>query len=633
MSATPKKLHQFSANGAAPLQRDAIAPAAERKPRILIVDDIADNRIILTRRFERRNFEIVEADCGTSALEILKTASFDAVLLDVMMPDISGLEVLKTVRETLSSSALPVIMVTANNQSSDVVAALELGANDYVAKPVDFAIALARVNAQVERKRANEALAQAIAELSLSNERLEQRVAERTARLSEANLQLKNEIANRQRSEERSQYLAYHDALTGLANRMLFREELERAAREARANREAVAVLFIDLDGFKGVNDTLGHSVGDALLKALAGRMLDSLGDNVRIARLGGDEFAVLQTSAKQPHGATVLAGQIIELVGLPCRLDGHTVNVSASVGISVSGGEADDVEFLLKSADLAMYRAKADGRGQYRVFDLEMDAAAQARLRLKNEMREALVSGNFRLYYQPQVSMETRHVTGFEALLRWPHAERGMISPAEFIPVAEDSGFIVQLGEWALRQACMEAVHWPAEITIAVNLSPVQFQKGNLVSAVISALAASGLPARRLELEITEAVLLDKTERNLNVLQQLRALGVRISMDDFGTGFSSLSYLRNFPFDKIKIDQSFVRSMTEDGRSQTIVGAIAGLGQSFGMSTTAEGVETIEQLDCLATKGCTEVQGYLFSKAVPLSEVEALIVKINSAA
>ncbi len=617
----------------APTQSGFASDGEARKPRLLIVDDIADNRIILTRRFERRNFEIVEADGGKRALEILKSSSFDAVLLDVMMPDISGLDVLKTIRKTQSASALPVIMVTANNQSADVVTALELGANDYVAKPVDFAIALARVNSQVERKRATEALAHAIDALRGSNEQLEQRVAERTARLSEANAQLKNEIASRQRSEERSQYLAYHDALTGLANRLLFREELESALRDAKAINETVAVLFIDLDGFKGVNDTLGHSVGDSLLKVLAGRMLDSLGDNVRIARLGGDEFAVMQTSAKQPHSATLLAGQIVELIGLPCRIEGHTIGVSASIGISVSGPNADDVEYLLKSADLAMYRAKADGRGQYRVFDPEMDAAAQARLQLKNEMRDALVSGHFQLHYQPQVSMESRQVTGFEALLRWPHSERGMISPAEFIPVAEDSGFIVQLGEWALRQACMEAASWPADITIAVNLSPVQFQKGNLVSAVVSALAASGLPARRLELEITEAVLLDRSDRNLLILQQLRALGVRVSMDDFGTGFSSLTYLRNFPFDKIKIDQSFVRNMTEDGRSQTIVGAIAGLGQSFGMTTTAEGVETLEQLECLAVKGCNEVQGFYYSKAVPLSQVLPLIEKINAAA
>ena len=611
--------------GASQLQEQA-------RPRLLIVDDIADNRVILTRRFERRGFEIVEADCGRKALEILTASKFDTVLLDVMMPDMSGLEVLAVIRQTYDGSALPVIMVTANNQSSDVVNALELGANDYVAKPVDFAIAMARVNAQVERKRANEALARAISELSSSNERLEQRVAERTVRLSEANAQLKSEIANRQRSEERSQYLAYHDALTGLANRLLFRQELERATHEAKATNESIGVLFIDLDGFKGVNDTLGHAVGDALLKTLASRLLDALGDNVRIARLGGDEFAIMQTSVRQPHGATVLANQIVDLIGIPCKVEGHTISVSASIGISIGGSDADDVEFLLKSADLAMYRAKSDGRGQFRVFDPEMDAAAQARLRMKNDMREALVAGQFRLHYQPQVSMETRQVIGFEALLRWPHPQNGMIPPAEFIPVAEDTGFIVQLGEWVLRQACDEAAAWPVNVSIAVNLSPVQFQKGNIVGTVINALASSGLAASRLELEITEAVLLDKSDRNMQILQQLRALGVKISMDDFGTGFSSLSYLRNFPFDKIKIDQSFVRNMTEDGRSQTIVGAIAGLGQSFGMATIAEGVETLEQLECLAVKGCTEVQGFFYSKAVPGDDVLALIGRINDA-
>jgi len=604
-------------------------------PRILIVDDIADNRIILARRFQRRNFDVIEADCGMRALELLASDTFDAVLLDVIMPDMSGLEVLRKIRASHSSTALPVIMVTANNTSTDIVSALEVGANDYVAKPVDFAVALARVNVQVERKRASEALVAAYDALNQTNERLEQRVVERTAQLSEINQQLKTEIANREVSEARSQYLAFHDALTGLGNRMLFREELQNALKVSQLTHERLAILFIDLDGFKNVNDTLGHSIGDALLKALSVRMRDNLPENVSIARLGGDEFAVMQAPSGKPEQAISLANKIIEIINKPCRIDNHNLLVSASIGIAVSNADGETVENMLKCADLAMYRAKADGRGSagpgtLRMFDPAMDVAAQAALRLKSEMRHALMTGGFELYYQPLVSMETRQVTGFEALLRWPHAERGMIPPGEFIPVAEDTGLIVPLGEWVLREACMEAMKWPGQVRIAVNLSPVQFQRGSLVAIVVGALAASGLPASRLELEITEAVLLDRTERNVMILQQMRELGVKISMDDFGTGFSSLSYLRSFPFDKIKIDQSFIQNLSNDGRSQTIVSAITGLGLSFGMSTAAEGVETEEQMECLVVKGCTEVQGRFFSMPVPSSQVAALLEKIN---
>jgi diguanylate cyclase (GGDEF)-like protein len=600
-----------------------------RKPRLLIVDDVADNRIVLARRFQRRNFDIVEADSGRSALEAIRAGDFDAVLLDVMMPDISGLQVLETVRKTLSPVALPVIMVTANNLSSDVVGALEAGANDYVSKPVDFAVALARVNAQVERKWFNEALNRA-------NEDLERRVVERTSQLSQINHELQREIANREQSEARSQYLAYHDALTGLGNRMMFREEAQRALTVSKLASEPVAVLFVDLDGFKVINDTLGHSVGDFLLKALAVRLRDNLPDDVVITRLGGDEFGILLAPMRAPEAAIILASQIVGLISEPVRSESHNLVVAASIGIAVSAGADETVENLLKCADMAMYRAKADGRasagpGTYRVFDPEMDVAAQAALRLQSEMRTAIMAGEFRLHFQPVVSTETRQVTGFEALLRWPHKERGSIPPSVFIPLAESNVLIVQLGEWVLREACKEAKGWPEAIHVAVNLSPVQFQKGDLVATVVRTLAETQLSPDRLELEITEAVLLDKTERNVQILENLRSLGVRISMDDFGTGFSSLSYLRNFPFDKIKIDQSFVSNISSDGRSLTIVSAIAGLGQSFGMSTVAEGVETEDQLDCLVLKGCTEVQGRFYSMPVPGAEVASILSKINS--
>jgi diguanylate cyclase (GGDEF)-like protein len=598
--------------------------------RLLIVDDVSDNRTLLTRRFERRGFEVVEADSGFAAIELIDRQPFDLVLLDVMMPGIDGIETLKRIRSQKSASALPVIMVTAKTESNDIVDALELGANDYVTKPVDFAVAFARVNTQISRKRAEQQVALANEELSNANQDLERRVEERTSRLIDANQRLKAEIATREESQARSQYLAYHDSLTGLGNRLLFKEQLEEALSDVSTTAHPLAVLFLDLDGFKAINDTLGHSIGDLLLKSIAIRIRNILQPTDRIARLGGDEFAILQTSVPQPGSSIALAEKLIEIIGQSCSIDGHDVIVGASVGIALAGPGDNNTENLIKSADLAMYSAKSDGRGTYRMFDPEMDAIVQTRRVLERDMRNALALDGFRLFYQPLVNLQTKKVTAFEALMRWQHPERGHVPPTEFIPVAEEMGLIVQLGEWALRQACAEAMDWPDEISVSVNLSPLQFSKGNLVSTVMSALASSGLPASRLELEITESVLLERSERNISILNQLRELGVRISMDDFGTGYSSIGYLRSFPFDKIKIDQSFVRDLLVDEGSLAIVRAIAGLGVSFGMITTAEGVETEEQMRRLNLEGCIEVQGYLFSKPVPAHEIALLLESLS---
>ena len=612
-------------------QSDTADDSTSVRPRLLIVDDISDNRTILTRRFQRRGFDVVEAECGLTAIELIDKESFDLVLLDVMMPGMDGIETLKRIRSRNSASELPVIMVTAKSESTNIVDALELGANDYVTKPVDFAVALARVNTQISRKRAVERVALANEELRKVNEGLERRVEERTSRLIDANQRLKVEIADREESQARSQYLAYHDSLTGLGNRLLFKEQLEEALKDVSVASHPLAVLFLDLDGFKAVNDTLGHSIGDLLLKSVATKLRDILPRTDRIARLGGDEFAILQISATQPGSSIALAEKIIEVVGQPNSIDGHDVTAGASVGIAVARPGDINTENFLKSADLAMYSAKSDGRGTYRMFDPEMDAIVQARRLLERDMRTALAQDGFRLFYQPLVNLQTKKVTAFEALMRWQHPERGMVPPSDFIPVAEEMGLIVQLGEWALRQACAEATEWPDGICVSVNLSPLQFSKGNLVSSVMSALASAGLPASRLELEITESVLLEKSERNITILNQLRDLGVRISMDDFGTGYSSIGYLRSFPFDKIKIDQSFVRDLLVDEGSLAIVRAIAGLGVSFGMITTAEGVETEEQMRCLNLEGCIEVQGYLYSRPVPADEIAGVLASLNN--
>jgi diguanylate cyclase (GGDEF)-like protein len=600
-------------------------------PRILIVDDLSDNRTILKRRFQRQGFEVVEADSGLKALELIDGQEFDLVLLDVMMPGIDGIETLKRIRSRKSASMLPVIMVTAKSESENIVESLGLGANDYVTKPVDFAVALARANTQIGRKRAELQVIAANDALSKANSSLEKNVAERTALLLGLYQKLRAEMAVREEADARSLHLAYHDSLTGLGNRLLFKEQLEDVLKDVVNAPKSVAVLFVDLDGFKGINDTLGHSIGDLVLKSIGSRIRDILPANGRIARLGGDEFAILQVSAEQPSAAIALAQEIVDVIGRPSAIDGYDVTVSASVGIAVADAGSMTAEDFLKSADIAMYGAKSKGPGNYRMFDPEMDAAVQARCALEREMRNGIVRNDFRLFYQPLVNLRTQKVTAFEALMRWEHPERGMVSPCEFIPLAEDTGLIVRLGEWALREACSEAMRWPNDISVSVNLSAVQFAKGDLVSTVMNALASSGLPASRLELEITESILLEGSEHNVRILDQLHELGVRISLDDFGTGYSSIGYLRSFKFDKLKIDQSFVKDLLADEKSLAIVRAIVGLGTSFGITTTAEGVETEDQRSCLNHEGCTEVQGYLYSKPLPANEISQLLGKIGA--
>jgi diguanylate cyclase (GGDEF)-like protein len=419
--------------------------------------------------------------------------------------------------------------------------------------------------------------------------------------------------------------LALHDELTGLPNRRYFSEQLENRFTHQERDQK-FAVLSFDLDRFKAVNDTLGHQFGDKLLRQVGERTRTCLRDGDTLARLGGDEFAILQGSVSQPTETSALATRLIEVIAAPFDLDGHQVVVGASIGIAVAPADATDPDQLLKNADMALYRAKADGRGTYRFFEQEMDALMQKRRALELDLRKALVNGEFELYYQPLVNLEKDNICGFEALLRWNHPKKGLIPPLDFIPLAEETELIVPIGEWVLRQACQEAVKWPNDISIAVNISSTQFKARNLAQVVVGALARSGLAAQRLELEITESALLLNTESTLATLHQLRALGVRISMDDFGTGYSSLSYLRSFPFDKIKIDQSFVHNLASDEDSMAIIRAVTGLGSSLGMSTTGEGVETQEELDYLKREGCTEAQGYLFSRPKPASEVYKML-------
>jgi diguanylate cyclase (GGDEF)-like protein len=436
------------------------------------------------------------------------------------------------------------------------------------------------------------------------------------------------EITAHRVAEAKLQHLAEHDPLTDLPNRVLFHDRLTQALAFARRG-SPLAVLCLDLDHFKAVNDTLGHPVGDALLQLVAQRLMAQTRDTDTVARLGGDEFGIIQTAIDKPSDAISFATRLFDAFAAPFEVEGHRIVIATSIGIAFAPQDGLEPDQLLRCADLALYRAKADGRSAYRLFHREMDAQMQARRLLELDLRQALAARQLALFYQPLIDLRRSRSAGFEALIRWRHPKRGLVPPGDFIPLAEEIGLIKDIGAWVLHQACMDAASWPDGLKVAVNLSPVQFRSHDLVDLVAQALADSGLPGNRLELEITETVMLHDTEATLAMLHQLRTLGIHIAMDDFGTGYSSLSYLRRFPFDRIKIDQSFVRELNTRDDCNAIVRAIVSLGRELGMHTTAEGVETQDQLCTLGSVGCSEAQGYLFSPAVPAADVPGLLGRL----
>jgi diguanylate cyclase (GGDEF)-like protein len=433
------------------------------------------------------------------------------------------------------------------------------------------------------------------------------------------------DVTERRRAEMKIAHMARHDALTDLPNRVLLRERLSEALLHVERGQR-LAVLYVDLDQFKNVNDSLGHPVGDELLRVVAGRLRGCVADTDTICRVGGDEFCIIQTEVGDATDAERLALRVAEAIRAPYDLHGHLAVIDASIGIALAPEDGTDATELIKNADMALYGAKADGRGGYKFFESNMDARMKERRTVELALRQAFDNGEFELYYQPMLNLNTGEVRCCEALLRWHHPTRGMVSPAEFIPVAEDIGLIVALGEWVIRRACADAARWPAGVSVSVNLSPTQLVNKGLLPAVLGALASSRLPPDRLELEITEAVLMHNSDVTLKVLHQLRSLGIRISMDDFGTGYSSLSYLRSFPFDKIKIDRCFIKGLGESSDAGAIVEAVAGLADSLRMTTTAEGVETREQPDLVRKLGCTDVQGFFYSPPVPVQELTRLL-------
>jgi diguanylate cyclase (GGDEF)-like protein len=552
---------------------------------LLLVDDEAMNRDALSRRLARRGYTVLTAESGPSALQMIGAHRVDAVLLDVMMPGMSGLETLRLLRESRSVSDLPVIMVTAKDRAEDVVEALELGANDYVTKPIDFPIALARIRTQVTARRA--------------------------------------------------------DPLTGLPNRAMFMDRVERLiAGSGESSAQSFAVLFLDVDRFKSVNDSLGHLAGDELLVGVARRLEQSLrgsdavaratGEHT-LARLGGDEFTVLLNGVRSTAEALTVADRLLAAVGRPFEIRGSEAMVSISIGLVMNAPRYQHAEDMVRDADTAMYSAKAQGKARVAVFDTSMLAAIEERTQLEADLRRALERAELQLYYQPIVELSTSRLCGFEALLRWHHPSRGIVSPAQFVPTAEETGLIVPIGLWAIREACEQMQAWAREfpecdsLTINVNLSARQCMDEDLVPDVARILAETGLAPQRLKLEITEGIVLENSESVVNVLNALRALGVQLGLDDFGTGYSALSYLRQFPFQTLKIDRSFVDGMQADGSSE-IIRAIVSLADGLAMDVTAEGIETAEQVRDLRDLDCQFGQGYFFFKPLTKDDARAVL-------
>jgi diguanylate cyclase (GGDEF)-like protein len=547
-----------------------------RRPSVLVVDDDAFSRAVVSKRIAKLS-DVVEAEDGLDALAHLQTAEFDLAIVDLEMPNCNGLDLIKSVRAQPALKHIPIIVLTGNESRAAIESALSAGATSFLLKPLDWS-----------------AFGEHIRHV----------------------LQLAH----------RAGHMAVHDNLTGLPNRVLLNERLEQALSRAKRD-EIVAAHILDLDHFKHVNDTLGHPVGDKLLQMVAGRLRALVRETDTIARMGGDEFALLQAPLVRASDAELLARRVIDAVSEPYEIDGHQVIIGASIGIALGPLDVASPERLMRNADLALYQAKGGGRGTFRVFEPEMDAQMQARWTMESELRKALTAGEFELYYQPAVSLASNEVCGFEALIRWNHPQKGIITPETFIPLAEEIGLIVPIGEWAIRDACATAARWPDDIKVAVNVSPEQVRHPGLVQVVTSALGASGLRAGRLELEITETAHLVDNQETLAVLHQLRSLGVFIATDDFGTGYSSLSYLQSFPFDRIKIDCSFVKNITQSAASLNIVRAVVVLANGLGIPATAEGVENEAQLDSVRSEGCAEMQGFLLSQPLPAHTIERLFL------
>jgi len=600
-------------------QEENGAQAPMRLGRILLVDDQAQNRDMLGRRLERRGYDVVLRESAIGIENEILAEKIELVLLDWMMPERSGHDALKGIRQNYDAEHVPVIVVTALDDGDVVSTALEAGANDYITKPIDLRVLTARVKAQLDRR-------QAVLELDAIRDNLERTVQERTQDLVNANETLSAEISEREAAEARAQTLARHDPLTGLANRRHFLEELDRRLALIGDDQDAFALLFVDLDRFKPINDVHGHAIGDQLLQVIATRLQNCIRDDSFAARLGGDEFAVLLEGPGGREGVGVAARRILNELSAPILVNGLKLTVGASIGISICPSDGRTGADLVQRGDAAMLRAKED-RGAFKFFDSTIDEELKWKAALENELRAAIPNGDIVPFFQPVVRVATGELAGFEVLARWPHKDRGMISPAQFIPVAEEAGLVDAMFWTLLAQACRKALEAPGDFMLAVNISPSQVRDQWFPEKVLRTLKETGFPAQRLEIEVTESAMIGDVQRAKTALMSLKNQGVKIALDDFGTGYSSLFLLRELPIDKLKIDRSFVATLTADRENATIVGALVGLGMALGLTVTAEGVEDRDTADALAAMNCEFAQGFLYGAAIemPTYAVEAL--------
>ncbi|GAX43962.1 response regulator receiver modulated diguanylate cyclase/phosphodiesterase [Tolypothrix sp. NIES-4075] len=585
------------------------------KKDILIIDDTADNLRVLSSLLTKHGYNVRKALNWQMALTACETVLPDLILLDIMMPEVDGYKVCQRLKASDSTADIPVIFISALDDVFDKVKAFGAGGVDYITKPFEFEEVLVRVKNQLALKTAR-------LEILKLNTELEQRVKQRTGELEKALQKLQGEVTFRQQLQNKLLNTALHDSLTGLPNRVLFIRRLEKALNRAQLETDfQFAVLFLDCDRFKLVNDSLGHLVGDELLIAIANRLEQSLLPVDTLARLGGDEFGILLENLTDITQAIQVAEHILQQFSLAFKLSRYEVFVNASIGISWGNSDCDKPEYLLRDADTAMYRAKALGKARYHVFNPEMHHKATQLLELENDLRRALERQEFIVYYQPIISLVTGKISGLEALVRWQHPTRGLISPTEFIPVAEETGLIHAINIWVLRSACEQLTIWQnhnstlKSLTISVNLSVRLFSDPKLLAQIDHIIQETKINPACLEIEITESVIMENCQALKKKLQQLKERKIKLVMDDFGTGYSSLSYLYNFPFNVLKIDQSFVKRMQENEESMGLVPAMLGIANSMGMSAIAEGVETTFQLVQLRNLKCNFAQGYLFSR------------------
>ncbi|MGL4502085.1 MAG: two-component system response regulator [Planktothrix sp.] len=603
------------------------------KADILIVDDTLENLRLLSNTLIQMGYKVRGVMNGQMAIMAVQTLPPDLILLDIKMPDMDGYTVCQYLKENEKTRDIPVIFLSALNEVIDKVKAFQVGGVDYITKPFQFEEVVARIENQI-------ALQSAKAEIQQLNEKLEQRVQSRTMELEIVNAQLKGlnyklekEISEHHKTQTRLLHMASHDALTNLPNRVLFMNRLVQSLqRTQREPNYQFGVLFLDCDRFKVVNDSLGHFAGDRLLIAIARRLKTHLASTDMLARFGGDEFTILLENIQNIDDVSRLAQKIQTSMSWPFQFEEQELFINASIGIVVGNKTYQEPEHILRDADIAMYQAKAKGKARYQVFDTQMHYHAQQRLELETDLRRALHRQEFILYYQPIISLDTGRINGFEALLRWHHGQKGLISPGDFIPAAEETGLIVPIGLWVLKEACQQLKSWQDRglskrtIKMSVNLSVKQFSQLNLIQNIDKIILQTQLNSSYLKLEITESAIMEHPESAAELLQQLRDRDIQLSIDDFGTGYSSLSYLHRFPLHNLKIDRSFIQGISKTRQNLEIIQAIITLAHHLNMNVTAEGVETPEQLSLLRSLGCEEGQGYFFARPLEANAAEALL-------